>query len=374
MPVYKTKTEGTKDKKIWYFSCYVDYPDGSRKKYKSKKFATRDEATKAEALFIVSRNDKNKETKINEITFDAVWNDYHEVQKRKVRVTTLRKIENIYKHLDKIKNESIANLTLDKYRKFYNQIEKLDYSLIFKNKILALLKTINKHAYTYFGVSTPLIERVGFIVDPNEFKKEMKFYTFEEFNKFINKVDDVVYKGFFLLLYYSGIRLGEAQALTWKDIDFKNRTISINKNLTTKLKGEPYRILPPKTKKSNRTLKIPNLVIEHLDLIKKLYSSAEGFSENSFVFGMIKPLPDTTIKKYQLKAIKAANLHEIRIHDLRHSFASLMINSGANITIVSKYLGHSNISMTLNVYSHMFENKQDEIINIINNLTSNIST
>ncbi len=369
MPVYKTKTEATKDKKIWYFSCYVDQPDGSRKKYKSKKYATKDEAVRAEALFIVASEDRKKEAKVNEITFAAVYQDYYDIQKKKVRITTLKKIENLYKYLDPIKNESIANLTLVRYRKFYESIEKKDLSTVYKNKIIKFLKTLNKHSFTYFGVNTPLIDKVGFIVDPNEFKKEMKFYTYEEFNLFISKVENKVYKAFFTLLYYTGLRLGEAQALTWNDVNFDNQTITVNKSLTTKLKGESYRIMPPKTKKSNRTLKISNIVINELKYQKELYSNLDGFNKDTFVFGMIKPLPDTTIKKHQLKAIEAANLHEIRLHDFRHSFASLMINSGANITVVSKYLGHSNISMTLNVYSHMFDNKQDEIINIINSLS-----
>lgn len=369
MPVYKTKSEATKDKKIWYFSCYVDKPDGSRKRYKSKKYATREEAVRAEALFIVSSNDKNKETKINEITFASVYEDYIEVQKKKIRITTLKKIENLYKYLDPIKNEPIANLTLIKYRKFYSSIENKALSTVYKNKIIKFLKTLNKHAQTYFEVSTPLIDRVGFIIDPNEFKKEMRFFTYEEFEKFIAEVNVLEYKAFFTLLYFTGLRLGEAQALSWEDVDFKNKTVNINKSLTTKLKGEQYRIMPPKTKKSNRILKVPDIVINLLLNIKDQYSKLDGFSTKSFVFGMIKPLPDTTIKKHQQRAIKAANLHEIRLHDFRHSFASLMINSGANITVVSKYLGHSNISMTLNVYSHMFDNKQDEIIDIINKLT-----
>ena len=103
--------------------------------------------------------------------------------------------------------------------------------------------------------------------------------------------------------------------------------------------------------------------------IKSIYENLDGFTEDTFCFGMIKPLPDITLKKQKTQAIKKAKLHTIRIHDLRHSFASLMINSGANITVISKYLGHTNISMTLIVYSHMFDNKQDEIIDIINKLT-----
>ena len=130
--------------------------------------------------------------------------------------------------------------------------------------------------------------------------------------------------------------------------------------------------MPPKTKKTNRTLKIPDVVINCLKELNNQYSKIDGYTKDTFVFGMVKPLPDTTIKKHQKRAIKTAGLHEIRIHDFRHSFASLMINSGANITVVSKYLGHSNITMTLNVYSHMFEQKQDEIIEIIDNLANNL--
>ena len=118
---------------------------------------------------------EKKEAKVNEITFAAVYQDYYEVQKRKVRITTLKKIENLYKYLDSIKNESISNLTIARYRKFYDGIDKKNLSLNYKNKIIRLLNTLNKYAFKFYNVSTSIIDRVGLFNDPNEFKKEMNF-------------------------------------------------------------------------------------------------------------------------------------------------------------------------------------------------------
>ena len=199
-------------------------------------------------------------------------------------------------------------------------------------------------------------------------KKEMLFWTYDEFNKFISIVDDSMYKVFFEILYFCGLRRGEIQALTWNDINFTKGTITINKTLTSKIKGQKYVIFPPKTKSSNRTIPIPKNALKGLKMLYKEYSILDGFTNKCFVFGTFKPLADTSIERKKNKWCDIAEIKRIRIHDFRHSCASLLINNGANITVVSKYLGHSDISMTLNRYSHMYDSKLEEVINLIENI------
>ena len=83
------------------------------------------------------------------------------------------------------------------------------------------------------------------------------------------------------------------------------------------------------------------------------------------MFGNIDPLAVTTLLDRKTKNAFMARVKVIRIHDFRHSCASLLIDSGANITLVAKYLGHSKIDETLNTYSHMYQNRLDTIVNII---------
>ena len=87
------------------------------------------------------------------------------------------------------------------------------------------------------------------------------------------------------------------------------------------------------------------------------------------MFGNIYPLSATTLLDRKTKNAFLARVKDIRIHDFRNSCASLLIDSGANITLVAKYLGHTKIDETLNTYSHMYKNKLNDIVNTINNLT-----
>lgn len=365
MPVYKSKEEKTKDNKIWYFM--VSYTDllGNKKRYKSKKFSTKEEATKEEAKFRLSIGQGATE----DYTFDSIFNEYYVYKSEKVRPTSLSRLVVQYKHvspyLGKVK---ISKLTLQQFTQWKNEMNKTGLSTNYKNKIFSLIKEIITYADKMYSVNSIIPDKIGKFENPTELKKEMDFYTYEEFKQFISVVDDLTYKCFFSLLYYCGLRLGEAQALNWNDIDFKNGFISINKSLTTKLKGQKFVIMPPKTKNSIRVLPIPKKVQE---LLKSLYNECKklgDFKKDCFIFGVFYPLPDTTIKQRRDNYCKAANIRKIRIHDFRHSCASLLINNGANITLVAKYLGHSNISMTLNTYSHMYKSRLEEIVNLIDKL------
>ena len=204
--------------------------------------------------------------------------------------------------------------------------------------------------------------------DPNERKKEMKFWTFDEFNKFISVEDDLMYKTFFKTLYFCGLRKGEIRALNWHDIDFKNNTLSVNKGISDNVNGKRYIISSPKTPTSNRTLPLPKDVINDLKELKEYYMDFTNFKEEWFVFGGSLPIGDDSIRRRKNNNCKLAGVKEIRIHDFRHSCASLLISQGADITMVAKFLGHSKIDETLNTYSHMFQNKLTSIITIIDNL------
>ena len=94
--------------------------------------------------------------------------------------------------------------------------------------------------------------------DPNEIPKEMLFFTYVDLKKFISVVDDILYKTLFETLYYCGLRRGELRGITWKDIDFKNQYLSVNKNIVATQGDEkkPYMVTTPKTKSSIRNIPI----------------------------------------------------------------------------------------------------------------------
>ena len=203
--------------------------------------------------------------------------------------------------------------------------------------------------------------------NPNELPKEMLFFNYEEFKKFISVEKDILYKTMYETFYYCGLRKGELRALTWNDIDFEEKTIKINKNIVI---GEEkkYAITTPKTKASIRKIPIPNKLLLDLKALYNLNKNKKDFNNDLFVFGFIDPISSEKISRRKNKNCKLASVQQIRIHDFRHSCASLLINNNASISLVARYLGHSKIDETLNTYSHLFKNKLDEIIQIIDNL------
>lgn len=365
MAVYKSK-KTTKDNRAWYFSTYYVDLDGINKKKKSKKYNLKKEAEEAERIFLMSY----KEQSIQKITFKELIEDYINYQKDKVKISSFRNYYKYSKHLEPLYKININDFSIKHFNIWKDKILKEDYSVIYKNNIYKFLRAILTYAIKYHNcnnLNVVLNKMVGF-KNPNELKKEMQFYSFDEFKKYIDQEQDLKFKCYFETLYYCGLRKGEANALTWKDIDFEKKTMIINKNLTQKIKGEKYTILPPKTKSSIRLLPIPDILLNNLLKLKKEYIKYENFNKNWFVFGGINPLADTTIQKRNENNAKNAKLKHIRIHDFRHSCASLLINNNASISLVAKYLGHSNITTTLNTYTHMFKNELSDIINIINKL------
>lgn len=365
MPVYKTKTEKTKDNKIWYFKCNYRDIYGNIKQKKSKKYATKEEATKEEAKFLLSIGEEGKS---NKITFNNVYEEYMLKSSTEVRPQTLKKNVNYYKHIKPyLGNVIIDKLTLEQAKKWQYEMNKKELKCSYKNKIFDFLKTLIKYSNIYYYTDNNVINLLGKFKDVNEKKEEMQFFTEEEYKKFSSTIDELLWLTVFNTLFYCGIRQGELQALTWNDIDFKKNTININKTLTTKLKGEKYTIFPPKTESSYRIIPIVKELRQNLIELYNIYSTLDGFNKKWFVFGGIKPLSETTIQNRKNKYCNLAEVKQIRIHDFRHSCASLLISKNADPVLVAKYLGHSDVSMTLNRYSHMYKSKLDEIIKLIEN-------
>ena len=170
------------------------------------------------------------------------------------------------------------------------------------------------------------------------------------------------------------LRKGELRGLQWKDIDFNNKMMKIHKQIPSIYSMENYRLSPLKTKNSNRDLPINDLLINDLKKLYNYQKQYKNFSQEWFVFGNETPIPKDAIRTRKNKNCKLAEVKQIRVHDFRHSCASFLINYGASITLVAKYLGHTKIDETLNTYSHMYQNKLEDIVNLINKSTMQNTT
>lgn len=350
------------------YSYTLRYKDiyGNTKQYTSKGYDTKKEAELEEAKFRIKIQEKK--VSFNNITFDDVFKEYIEYKSKSVKVQTLNKIKDLYKHFEPIKNIKVNDLELNTYNKFILYIEQKGNTVNWNNKVLNLLRSLINYSHKYYNTSDTILAFIENYKEVNPFKKEMQFFTYEEFQKFISVIEEFEYKTFFEVLYYLGLRQGEACSLTWSDIDFNKKEVSINKTITTKLRGQLYTISSPKTKKSNRTLPIPKKLLESLKTMKLNAKKKKYFKESWFVFGDELPFRETTIQVRKNKYCKLAGVKQIRIHDFRHSCASFLIQNGASIVLVSKYLGHSKISITLDTYTHLYENELKKVSNLIDTL------
>lgn len=206
--------------------------------------------------------------------------------------------------------------------------------------------------------------------DSNGTPKEMEYYTYEEVQKYISVIDELRFLCAFEILYYCGLRKGELRGLTWDNIDFEEKTLSVKKNITNVNGGDDknWLLTIPKTKSSVRTIPISKVLYNNLIKYKEVQKNNYGFNEKWYVIGDKEPISQNTLRNKHIHYTKESELKHIRIHDFRHSCASLLINNGASIMIVAKYLGHTKIDETLNTYSHLFKNKLDEIVNTNDNL------
>lgn len=365
MAIFKDN-KPTKDGRTWYFSTYYKDLSGNNIKHKSKKYTTKKEAQEEERIFLLTTSDKIETRKT---TFADLYNDYIHFQKDKVKVTTYRNYLVFKQYIGSLFKINIKEFDYNNFKYWKNEISNLNVSTRYKNNIYKFLLSLLNYAKKYYNINYDILfnQMTGF-KNPNELKKEMLYFSYDEFSKYIKNVSELKYKAFFEVLYYCGLRKGEANSLNWNDINLKNKTININKSVSLKIKGDKYTILPPKTKNSIRILPMSKIVYMDLKKLKKEYTRYKNFDNNWFVFGGINPLADTTIENLKNKLCKEAEVKQIRVHDFRHSCASLLINNGASIALVSKYLGHSNISTTLNTYTHMFKSEMNDIINVIDKL------
>ena len=182
--------------------------------------------------------------------------------------------------------------------------------------------------------------------------REMLFWTKDEYLKFADVMMDKPLSYYaFEMLYWTGIREGELLALTPEDFDFEKQTVTINKSFQH-LNGRDI-ITSPKTEKSNRTIKLPNFLCDEIqDYLKMLYDV--GLDDRMF------PVTKSYLYREMERGSKQAGIKRIRIHDIRHSHVSLLIDMGFSATAIADRVGHESIDITYN-YAHLFPSKQTEM-------------
>lgn len=231
------------------------------------------------------------------------------------------------------------------------------------------LKTINNQLtcminYTkrFYDLNTNPCGQAGSIGQAKA--EEMDYWTYDEYIAFREGIKDKPLSYIcFQVLYWTGMREGELLALTSADIDLATKQIDINKTYQ-RLHGEDI-ITTPKTRKSKQKVPIPDFLCQEL---QEYMDSRYMLAPNEKLF----PITKSFLSHEMERGCKATSVKRIRIHDIRHSHASLLINQGCDALILADRLGYEKVSTTLNTYSHLFPHKQQELVSNLEQLAATV--
>jgi len=292
------------------------------------------------------------------MTFESLAQLYEKDMKPKLKLNTWLTKESIIqkKILPYFGKRKLSEITAKDVMDWQNAIRGLTdakgkpYSPTYLKTVHNQLSALFNHAVRYYGLQVNPAAKAGNM--GVEERREMLFWTKDEYLKFADAMMDKPLSYYaFEMLYWCGIREGELLALTPTDFDFEAGTVSINKSYQ-RLKGKDV-ITTPKTKKSNRVIKMPKFLCGEMeDYLKMFYST--GANERIF------PVSKHYLHHEMDRGAKAAGVKRIRIHDLRHSHISLLIDMGFTALAIADRVGHESIDITYR-YAHLFPTRQTEM-------------
>ncbi|MFM1539308.1 tyrosine-type recombinase/integrase [Helcococcus bovis] len=336
------------DGKTWY---YIKY-NTNGKSYTKRGFKSRNEA----ASYYSEFKDKiDSENYLTHKTYQQIYDMYMKLYSQKVKESTLIKTKTVFeKHIlpvfGKIKIKDITSVQAQEFG-----LSLSNFAL--GKQIFVRAKKIMDYAETLEIIPKNPFEKVQ-MPKFKKMKKHEDFLEVKDINSLLNVIEDFKSFCMFRTLIYTGLRRGELLALTWDDIDFQNKTLQVNKTLAH---GENYKIIvnSTKTESSKRTINIDDQTIMFLKKLKLQTKNNLVFPNKSGTYQRLGNIQDK-LNRY----CKLANIKKIRVHDLRHTHASLLFASGATAKEVQERLGHSRIETTLNIYTHL--NKKQKMLTLEN--------
>lgn len=273
--------------------------------------------------------------------------------------------------LDFFIGKNIFSFEMRDYINWKIYIESFNFSYNYKSSLHYCFTTFFDFCIIYYGIEKNVAKIIGNFRN-DDIKKIGNIWTIEEFEKFIQVVDNPIYKCLFNFLYFTGCRKGECLALTFDDIDFENHTIYINKTITRFLKNGKKIITTPKTKSSIRTISLDDFMFYEIIKLREYYiTNYNNFNNSFYIFGGINSIPFTTLKRKKDKYCDLANVKRIKIHEFRHSHTCLLYENKVPIQDISKRLGHTDISITMGTYLKNLPRKEKRVISTLNSIRLN---
>lgn len=351
MPAYKDEKTGK-----WFAKFYYTNWQGIKKQKWKRGFATKKEALGFERDFL------EKQSANPDMTFQNLYEIYMEDMTARLKQSTLLTKKTVLQThiLPFFGNKPINEIKASDVRRWQAKLMSSpnNYSQTYLKKINTELNSIINYAKRFYDLNTNPCGKAGTIGKAKA--EEMDYWTYDEYIAFREGVKDKPLSYIcFEVLYWTGMREGELFALSPADIDLDNKLISINR--TYQWIGGKDVFTSPKTRKSKRNIPIPDFLCQELsDYIQSRYML--DADERLF------PVTKSYLSHEMIRGCKNTGVKKIRIHDIRHSHASLLINQGCDALMLADRLGHEKVSTTLNTYSHLFPHKQQELVHSLESL------
>ena len=343
MPAYRDTERDT-----WYVQFrYMDMQGRSHKK-KKRGFARKRDAVEWEREFLATA------THSPEMSFASFTDLYLADARARLKASTCEtKASIIQAHiLPYFGTRKLSEITPVHVRQWQTDLLSKDFSATYIKTIHNQISAIFNHAVKYYNLKSNPAAKAGSVGKKRA--DEMHFWTLDEYRTFSAAIaNEPLSFACFELLYWTGIRMGELRALTLADIDLEAGYIHIRKTLSG-TQSDPI-ITEPKTPKSRRIVAIPN----HLCACLRHYISMQYGLRPSDI---LLPITKSGLHHIMDRGCKISGAKRIRVHDLRHSHASLLIELGFSPLLIAERLGHENIQTTLETYAHLYPHKQGELI------------
>ena len=364
---YSLQERNTKKGKVYDLMFRIVTLDGIEKQKKMSGFATKTLAKQAYMQFVTEKCElvknnplKKRNPQKEEPLVGELIREYMATLGNDNKYTTIYDKNNVYRLfvLPYYENKKPKDLTVQELVGWVDTIWNLKNPRSGEYYSYKQLSKIRGHFNVFLNWLELRYGYKNYLPDVPKKKKrvaktEMKFWTRDQFNQFIAVVDDPTYHALFTFMFYTGRRKGELFALTPKDVQPKS--IKINKSLTRKTKSDStYEITSTKAEKTQN--------IPVCKIVQDEIASFEGLSP--FYFGGEKPLASTTVKRMFDGYCKQAGVEIIRIHDLRHSFVSMLIHLGANLMVVADLIGDT-VEQVMKTYGHLY---QEDKLNILSKI------
>lgn len=348
MPVYKDQARGS-----WYVRISTQDPvTGKRSEKKKRGFKK-----KADAVAWEAEQRTGAISGPCALTFrqlDEVFIDYKSPRKASTRAQERHRVA---KYCAAFADLPVQKITKKDLLTWYLQLQALPVSVSVKNHVISIVRSVLRFGHDVYGL--PDDSSVLKKIRKEAKREEMTTWSPDQFAAFLAAVPAGPYREFFRFLYWTGVRRGEALALRRDDVDAEAHTVHV----WHQIKNYSAGFMPLKTDASDRVLAIPDALWAHLGPVV-----AQCTDDRPFLFGGDRSLAISSVARYMAAGIKASGVPAIRLHDLRHSFATNAIGSGANIVAVSRYLGHATIQQTLATYTHLLQSADRDLVQKVNSL------